>query len=67
MSDVPGDQWGSLRCPIGSTATFDGSSDHLQDTTGDLLWGHGACLGVQWGRSIPDICHFFTRAKFVEN
>ena len=33
---APVDQWGSLRCPIGSMATLDGSSDHRQGTAGDL-------------------------------
>ena len=43
MSDVPGDQWGSLRCPIGSTATFDGTTGYLKDPIGswdNALKGH---------------------------
>ena len=47
-----------MRCPIGSTVTFDGSSDDLKSRQGDLkssmrtrdlFWSHWGSMGGAWG------------------
>ena len=49
---------GGVRCPIGSTVTFDGSSDDLKSRRGDLkssmrtrdlFWSHWGSMGGAWG------------------
>merc|ERR1711873_235450 len=48
---------GGVRCPIGSTVTFDGSSDDLKSRRGDLkssmrtrdlFWSHWGSMGGAW-------------------
>ena len=49
---------GGVKCSIGSTVTFDGSSDDLKSRRGDLkssmrtrdlFWSHWGSMGRAWG------------------